>query len=172
MQTGTLTVGDSTTEAATHTTPALSRATHRRLSTSAWEALFRAQVAVNRRLQRDAVFKELSMHEYDVLYTLSKCPTTRLRLNELNRYVLLTQPSISRLVERLEARGLLSRRTADDDRRGVLVGLTEAGLELQRSVGREHVKDIHAVMSHGLDADELAQLERLTRKLAASLERD
>jgi len=46
-----------------------------------WESLFRAQVSVMRRLQRDPEFKELTMREYDVLFNLSRCPTGWTRLN-------------------------------------------------------------------------------------------
>ena len=40
------------------------------------------------------------MKEYDVLYTLSKC-SNPIRLSELNRHVLLSQPALSRMVDRL-----------------------------------------------------------------------
>lgn len=148
----------------------LSQAARRRLSVDAWEALFRAQVAVIRKLQPDPIFKRVSMREYDVLYTLSKCPVDWLRLNELSKNVLLTQPSMSRLVERLEARGLIERRSADDDRRGLLLRLTDAGRELQRDVGREHAKDINALVGSALDEADMAELIRISRKLEAAVE--
>lgn len=147
----------------------LSNAEHRKLSVQAWEALFSAQVTVIRKLRDNPVFKRLTMREYDVLYTLSKCPDGWLRLNELNKHVLLTQPSISRLVDRLEARGLLQRKLVEADRRGVLIGLTEAGLGIQRELGREHVKDIQQVVGSALDDEELRELVRLTRKLDAAV---
>lgn len=147
----------------------LSNAAHRRLSVQAWESLFTAQVAVIRKLRDNPVFKQLSMREYDVLFTLSKCPSGWLRLNELNKHVLLTQPSISRLVDRLEARGLLHRKIVEEDRRGVLIGLTDAGLEVQRELGRAHVKDIQQVVGTVLNEDEMRDLVRITRKLEAAV---
>ncbi|MBS1845109.1 MAG: MarR family transcriptional regulator [Actinobacteria bacterium] len=45
----------------------------------------------------------VSRTEYDVLYTLSKCRRP-IRLGELNRRVLLSQPALSRLVDRLVER--------------------------------------------------------------------
>ncbi len=147
----------------------LSNAEHRKLSVQAWESLFSAQVSVIRSLRDNPVFKRLSMREYDVLYTLSKCPSGWLRLNEINRHVLLTQPSISRLVERLEARGLVQRKLVAEDRRGVLIGLTEPGKQMQRELGREHVKDIQQVVGSVLDEAELRELARITRKLDAAV---
>ncbi|WP_394938502.1 MarR family winged helix-turn-helix transcriptional regulator [Psychromicrobium sp. YIM B11713] len=140
-----------------------------RLSVQSWESFFRAQVRVLQQLQRDPVFKRISLREYDVLYTISSCPTGWVRLNELNRRVMLTQPSISRLVERLEARGLIQRRIAEEDRRGVEIGLTEQGQELQKSVGREHARDIHCLFSSSLTPEEMRELIRLSNKLESAV---
>lgn len=148
----------------------MSAATHRRLTTDSWESLLRSQVAMVRELHREAIFKEVGSREYDVLYSLSRCPSGWLRLNELNDYVLLTQPSISRMVDRLEQRGLIVRKTAQDDKRGVLIGLTEAGTELQKKVGRVHVKNIMERMEVAFTDEEMRTLLELTTKLRTSLD--
>jgi DNA-binding MarR family transcriptional regulator len=141
-----------------------------RLAAQTWESLFRAQVSVMRRLQAGPAFKNLALNEYDVLFTLSGCPTGWLRQNELNDNVLLSQSSLSRLVERLEKRGLVERQPAPDDGRGVLVRLTDAGRELQKQIGREHVRDIVSLVSPALTAEEQRELLRLTDKLRASVQ--
>lgn len=140
-----------------------------RLAAETWESLFRAQVAVMRRLQTGPAFRKLAVNEYDVLFTLSRCPSGWLRLNELNDNVLLSQSSLSRLVERLGKRGLVDRMPAPDDGRGVLLRLTEAGRELQKEIGREHVRDIAELMTPALTTAEQKELQRLTEKLRASL---
>lgn len=140
-----------------------------RLAAETWESLFRAQVAVMRRLQSGPAFRALAVNEYDVLFTLSRCPSGWLRLNELNDNVLLSQSSLSRLVERLEKRGLVDRMPAPDDRRGVLLQLTESGRELQKQIGREHVRDISALITPALTAAEQRDLLRLTEKLRGSM---
>ncbi|WP_028271597.1 MarR family winged helix-turn-helix transcriptional regulator [Arthrobacter sp. UNC362MFTsu5.1] len=140
-----------------------------RLASETWESLFRAQVAVMRRLQSGPAFKSLAVNEYDVLFTLSRCPSGWLRLNELNDNVLLSQSSLSRLVERLEKRGLVERMPAPQDGRGVLLKLTDAGRELQKQIGREHVRDISALITPALTASEQRELLRLTEKLRGSL---
>jgi DNA-binding MarR family transcriptional regulator len=131
----------------------------------AWEALFRAQVAVMRRLARDPAFGSLGIKEYDVLFTLSKCPAGGLRLNELNDHVLLAQSSLSRLVERLERQGLVTRATAPGDGRGVVVRLTAEGERVQREIGRAHVREIARIVGDALTPAELGQLRDLTSKL-------
>ncbi|MGG5171602.1 MarR family winged helix-turn-helix transcriptional regulator [Pseudarthrobacter sp. J1738] len=140
-----------------------------RVAASSWESLFRAQVAVMRRIQRGKEFHELALREYDVLFTLSSCPSGWLRLNELNDHVLLSQSSLSRLVERLETRGLVERTTAPEDGRGVLLRLTPEGSELQKRIGRGHVQTIAEVMLPALTREEMKQLEVLTDKLRAGV---
>jgi DNA-binding MarR family transcriptional regulator len=140
-----------------------------RLAAETWESLFRAQVAVMRRLQSGPAFRNLAVNEYDVLFTLSRCPSGWLRLNELNDNVLLSQSSLSRLVDRLEKRGLVERTPAPDDGRGVLLKLTEEGAALQKEIGREHVRDIAELVAPALTAAEQRELLRLTEKLRASL---
>ncbi|HEY9408350.1 MAG TPA: MarR family winged helix-turn-helix transcriptional regulator [Jiangellaceae bacterium] len=132
-----------------------------RLSAQAWESLFRAQVALMRRFQRDDIWIEVSLREYDVLFTLSLCPDRQLRLGELNQHVLLSQPSLSRLVERLEARGLLRREPSPDDGRGTVVALTDEGLRLQREIGRRHVRTIDRYVGGALSEAELRRLAEL-----------
>ncbi|TLM85095.1 MarR family winged helix-turn-helix transcriptional regulator [Pseudarthrobacter sp. NamE5] len=140
-----------------------------RLAAETWESLFRTQVAVMRRLQSGPAFRKLPVNEYDVLFTLSRCPSGWLRLNELNDHVLLSQSSLSRLVERLEKRGLVARMPAPEDGRGVLLKLTDEGRELQKEIGREHIRDISALVTPALTPEEQKELTRLTDKLRSSL---
>ena len=135
------------------------------LAADAWEALFRAQVALMRRFESADAWDPLGRREYDVLFTLSRRPDRRARLHELNREILLTQPSLSRMVERLEQAGLLDRLPDPHDRRGTIVALTEQGRAMQRSIGRRHAAQIRRHVGTALDREELAELERLTTKL-------
>ncbi|MFC7449151.1 MarR family winged helix-turn-helix transcriptional regulator [Rhodococcus daqingensis] len=135
------------------------------LAADAWEALFRAQVSLMRRFESGDVWDPLGRREYDVLFALSRCPEGRARLHELNREILLTQPSLSRMVERLELAGLVSRRPDQHDRRGTVVALTEEGRAVQRSIGRRHAAQIRRHVGTALDREELEELERLTTKL-------
>ncbi|MCC9203469.1 MarR family winged helix-turn-helix transcriptional regulator [Arthrobacter sp. zg-Y769] len=135
----------------------------------AWESLFRVQVGVMRRLQRDPEFRELTMREYDVLFNLTRCPGGWIRLNELNEHLLISQPSLSRMVDRLQARGLVQRRPAEQDQRGVELALTEEGRAVQRRLGRIHVRGIHELLTPALDSAELDRLKELTDKVLASL---
>jgi DNA-binding MarR family transcriptional regulator len=137
----------------------------------AWEEMLAAYGTLMRQFSAEDIWSEVSMREYDVLYTLSKCPEP-VRLGELNRHVLLSQPALSRLVDRLAERGLLARCTDPADGRGVRLSLTDAGRAVQRQVGRAHARTVAGVMTAGLTRDELGQLEALCRKLAHSNDKD
>jgi DNA-binding MarR family transcriptional regulator len=136
----------------------------RSLANDAWEALLSAHAVLMKEFAGQDIWGELSMREYDVLYALSKCRGS-LRLSELNRHVLLSQPALSRLVDRLADRGFVGRRPDPADGRGLCLSLTDAGRAAQRTVGRRHARSVARAMS-GLEPGELAQLELICQKLA------
>jgi DNA-binding MarR family transcriptional regulator len=131
----------------------------------AWEALLSAHATLMKQFAAEDIWAEASMREYDVLYTLSKCPEP-VRLSELNRHVLLSQPALSRLVDRLADRGLVERCADPADGRGILLSLTDAGRAMQRQIGRRHARGVARAMTAGLDPGELKQLETICLKLA------
>jgi len=135
------------------------------LANDAWEALLSAHAGLMKQFAAQDIWQDLSMREYDVLYTLSKCPAPE-RMGELNRHLLLSQPALSRMVDRLVDRGLVQRQTDPADGRGVLLALTDAGLALQRQIGRRHARGVARAMTQELTPAELRQLEALCLKLA------
>jgi DNA-binding MarR family transcriptional regulator len=132
---------------------------------TAWESLFRAQVSVMRALTRDFPSHELSFNEYDVLFNIAREPGREIRLRDLTRHVLLSQPSVSRLVDRLVARGLVFKCPEASDGRGSIVRITESGFDLFRRVAVEHMASINSIVGTRLDPRELAQLAELCDKL-------
>ena len=137
----------------------------RAIAVGAWESLFRAQVAIMRSLAEDFPSREISFNEYDVMFNLSRAPERRLRLRDLNRHVLLTQPSVSRLVDRLALRGYVQKHTDPTDGRGALIELTDAGFELFRRVALQHMDTITERIGDTLSTDELTQLTGLCDRL-------
>lgn len=135
------------------------------LANDSWEALLTAHATLMRRFAAQPVWGEISMREYDVLYSLAKGDTPK-RLGELGRIVLLSQPALSRLVDRLIVRGLVSRVPDPADARATLISLTPQGRELQRKVGQRHGVAVARSMTKALDREELELLEKLTTKLA------
>jgi DNA-binding MarR family transcriptional regulator len=135
-----------------------------KLANEAWEALFRAQSTIVQELSARDAWEDLVPREYGVLYALSSAPEG-LRITELGEDVLLTQPGMSRLVARLEARGLVHRVPAPEDARAYRIRLTPAGVAAQRRIGRTHARDVAEAMTRNLDPPELDQLLDLCRRL-------
>jgi DNA-binding MarR family transcriptional regulator len=140
-----------------------------RLANDAWESLLTAHAEMMRQLAAEDVWNEVSRTEYDVLYTLSKCRGP-IRLSELNRRVLLSQPALSRMVDRLVGRGLVRREADEADGRGIRLSLTEAGVAQQKSTGRRHALNISLAMNDAFEPEEMRELLALCRKLAANRE--
>lgn len=109
--------------------------------------------------------KEISLNEYDVMFNLSRQPDRRIRLRDLNQHVLLTQPSVSRLVDRLVTRGYLQKHTDPVDGRGAIIELTDSGFALFRHVARDHMRSISEGIGNSLSEAELKQLTVLCDKL-------
>ncbi|WP_328395082.1 MarR family winged helix-turn-helix transcriptional regulator [Nocardia sp. NBC_00416] len=141
-----------------------------RLANDAWEAVLTAHAVLMKRFAAEDVWQGLAMREYDVLYTLSKCPEP-IRPAELNRHVLLTQPALSRMVDRLVERGLVQRTPDPRDGRGVRLSLTDEGRTQQRRVGGRHAVGVVRALTAALTDDELRTLEELCEKLADTTNR-
>ncbi|GAA1057623.1 transcriptional regulator [Agromyces luteolus] len=137
----------------------------RAMAVAAWEALFRAQVSIMRRLSAEFPTEVMSLNEYDVLFNISRAPGRRLRLKDLNRHVLISQPSVSRLVDRLAARDWVEKTDDPLDGRGTIVQLTAKGFQEFRRAAIHHMEAITDRMGGGLDEDELRQLIDLCDRL-------
>ncbi|WP_309127496.1 MarR family winged helix-turn-helix transcriptional regulator [Microbacterium sp.] len=138
--------------------------TDRQLALRAWESLFRAQHQVLGEISTDFDGAEITQAEYDVLLTVVRGSAMTARLRDITANSLTSQPSVSRLVERMVLRGLVTKAADPDDGRGAVVTATEAGARAFRNVAAVHGRSIASRMSV-LDDDELAALLRLTEKL-------
>lgn len=136
----------------------------RRLAISAWESLFRAQHQVFEEISVDFCEEDLTQAEYDVMLTVTRGDGSAARLRDVTANMLISQPSVSRLVDRMVARGLISKCPDPEDGRGAIVRATEQGLAAFRRVATAHGRSIAERMSV-LSDEELVQLRALTAKL-------
>ncbi|HZG90859.1 MAG TPA: MarR family transcriptional regulator [Pseudonocardia sp.] len=142
------------------------RAVPSRAQLDSWRSFLRAHAAITRALEAELLAEQqLSLAAYDVLVQLVEAPGRRLRMTELADAVLLSRSGVTRLVDRLEKAGLVSRCPVAGDGRGVAAELTEAGLNRLRTASRTHLS---GVMRHFVEplGDDLAPLERISRRLA------
>jgi len=143
-----------------------------RLANDAWESLLTVHATFMKSFAAEPIWGDVSMKEYDVLYALAKAGEP-VRLTDLHQRVLLSQPALSRMVERLVGRGLVARCEDAGDRRVVRLALTETGRERQREVGRAHARDVAAAMTAtGVGDADLDELQRITRALLGTKEKE
>jgi DNA-binding MarR family transcriptional regulator len=138
--------------------------TDRKLALEAWESLFRAQHELFNEMLSDFEDAEITQAEYDVLLTVTRSPEMTARLRDVTVNMLISQPSVSRLVDRMVARGLVTKCADPEDGRGSLLTATEAGARAFRTVATVHGRSIAERMSR-LDEAELRVLRDLSKKL-------
>jgi DNA-binding MarR family transcriptional regulator len=105
----------------------------------------RVREALEHALQRE---HRLSLSEYEVLGRLAASPEGHRRIQELAEEIHLSQSALSRLVQRLEDDGFVSRSVCDHDRRGVYACVTDAGRRAQAEAHPTHA----SVLSETLGA--------------------
>lgn len=99
----------------------------------AWRLLIEAHARVVERVEAALAERELPpLAWYDVLWALREAPGRRLRQSQLAQAVVMSRSGLSRLVDRIEAAGLLRRESSPADRRGTDVVLTTDGSAMLR----------------------------------------
>jgi len=109
----------------------------------AWVAFLQAHAVVTRRLEAELLAERgLSLADYDALVQLAIADDRRLRMSELADRVVLSRSGVSRLVDRLEAHGLVARRACPTDARGSWAELTSAGFDRLRDAAPVHLRGV------------------------------
>ena len=105
---------------------------------STWRAIAASHAAAMAALDRELARQGLGVSEFEVLDRLSEMPEHKFRAQELADGVHLSQSALSRLIDRLEKNGLVERCSCGEDRRGVYVILTPAGLQRHAEAAPVH----------------------------------
>ncbi|MBI3198665.1 MAG: MarR family transcriptional regulator [Rhodospirillales bacterium] len=102
---------------------------------------------------------------YDVLLELERAGAAGLRPFELQKAMLFTQYNLSRLVDRMSAKGYVARAASAEDGRGQLLTITRAGRALRRRAWPVYAAAIDAAVGAHLSDAEARTLGDLLRKL-------
>jgi len=119
----------------------------------------------------ESVYREHGLEPgwHDVLATLRRTgPDHRLRPSDFAGSLMLTSSGTTKRLDRLERAGLIERSPDPEDRRGVIITLTDAGRELIDRVTEAHLAN-EARILQGLSAAERDRLAALLRKLTLAL---
>lgn len=114
----------------------------------------------------------ISGAQWGILRVLHRAETEGqggVRLTDIGRRVLITPPSVTGAVNRLEKLGWVTRASVADDQRAKHVTLTPQGRQLIARVLQGHRARVHAVMA-GLSKQELHDMHALLKQLTKHLE--
>jgi DNA-binding MarR family transcriptional regulator len=102
---------------------------------------------------------------YDVLLELERAGANGLRPFELERAMLLAQYNLSRLIDRIERAGYVERRAYEEDGRGQLIVITDAGKAIRRKMWPVYARAIETAVGQYLSGAEADALDSLLGKL-------
>ena len=126
--------------------------------------LQRSAEVLMRRLAEMLKPSELTPTQYNVLRILRGAEPDGLPCREIGTRMVTHDPDITRLLDRLETRGLVGRSRGEADRRVVYTRVTAEGLELLREIDGQ-VADFMAVQLGHLGSDRLRTLGDLLERL-------
>lgn len=126
---------------------------------AAYLDLVRTTEMLSRPLTQLLKGEDLSAAQYNVLRILRGCPEG-LTCGDIANRMVTRDPDITRLLDRMEKRSLISRSRNDKDRRVVLTQITEEGLHLLNRLDQP-VRDAHRRLLGHLGAEKLRNLREL-----------
>ena len=144
--------------------PAKTRRPARPLAQETFVAVLRAAEALLRDAELLLKPADLSHTQYNVLRILRGAGPQGLACREIGERMLTRDPDITRLLDRLEARGLVRRERERRDRRVVKTRITDEGLRILKSLDAP-VAELHRRQLQRLPARRLRLLVRLLEQV-------
>lgn len=109
---------------------------------------------------------EVTQGEAHILAGLAE--TGSATVAELHRAFAHRRSTLTSILDRLETRGLVTRRISPDDRRSFVITATKAGLDASRNIHRE-LRRVEAQVFSGVDPDDVEAFARVIAALESVL---
>ncbi|GIV27549.1 MAG: MarR family transcriptional regulator [Bacteroidia bacterium] len=109
---------------------------------------------------------DITPQQYNILRILKGQYPNSISLNEIKNRMLDRNSDVSRIVERMRKKTLLTRTTNPKNRRAVEIKITSKGIELLNSI-EPYLKKYHDMLSH-MSENELKNLNELLDKLRST----
>ncbi len=132
------------------------------------DSTLRLHGTLNRRLTE---VHQLSMFDLRVLDMLDHAPTGCARMGDLAEALASLPSRLTRQVRRLEAQGLVGRKTSPDDRRGVVAAITDDGRAVAREAMTTYAEGIRAHFLGPLSRSQVVAVGENCRRISAALKR-
>ncbi len=138
-----------------------------------WQDLLTVAITLpallDRQLQRDS---GISNFEYSILARLSMTDAVTMRLSELAEHCNSTQPRLSKVMDRFEARGWVFRRPDPDNGRYTLATLTESGRQKVTESAPAHVAEVKRLVFESLTPTQRRHLGTALSQVADIVRRE
>ncbi|MEJ7892422.1 MAG: MarR family transcriptional regulator [Solirubrobacteraceae bacterium] len=129
---------------------------------AAWKGFLRVHAAMRKALDAELEAEHgLSLSSFEVLSALRCSAHGRLRMADLAEHAQLSRSGMTRLVDRLERLGWLTRCSCSDDARGCFAVLSAAGAEVIDRARPTHRRNVRERFLRHCDDDDLARLTAL-----------
>ena len=138
----------------------------------ATRALLRAEFLFINSPERPFHALGMNVSELDVLAAIARAEGATLKCCEIAAATLITKGGITGIIDRLAARGLVQRTPARDDRRSILIQLTEKGVEFCRDFFPKLKRANQEAFERALTPAQVRQLGKLLTLLVGSWEAD
>jgi DNA-binding MarR family transcriptional regulator len=139
------------------------------LELDAWGGLLRTHTVLYRELERRLVKSSgMTISTYDLLLRLAWVGGSGMRMSELATPLLMTTGGVTRLVDRLERDGLITRTRTAHDLRGYEVRITPAGRKAIRGANKRHLADVRELFLDHLSDEQLEVLAEVWRRVKAA----
>lgn len=140
-----------------------------KIETAAWTSLVRAQQILLDKIEQELKSNDLpSLDWYDVLWALESAHEGRLRLNDIGKLVLLNKYNVTRLINRLEDKRLVSKENCSQDGRGVFACITPEGKEIRKKMWYFYRKVLNQDFLSNYNDKELIQMSSLMKRVVTN----
>lgn len=134
----------------------------------AFDLLLRTASELDQQVARLLKPAAVTPAQYNVLRLLRGAGSEGLPCGEISRRLVRHDPDVTRLLDRLEALGLVVRSRDQSDRRVVVARITQQGLDLLAELGPS-VEELHARQFEALSKSEFRELGALLRRIWESI---
>jgi DNA-binding MarR family transcriptional regulator len=132
----------------------------------AFARVMRAHSVLRRTLESEVLQpRGLTLNDFEALMHLAEAEEGRLRRIDLAERLMLSPSGVTRLLDGLQAAGLIANVQCDSDARVTWARLTDDGVRTLESLGAAHAEAVRSLFGATLDEDEVAQLSDLLGRL-------
>ncbi len=136
---------------------------------AAWRTFIETSGDLLRAIEKDLAPFGLDRGDYQLLAMLSEAPDQRLRMCDLADSLRLTRSGLTRRMDGVLKKKLVSRVQSEEDGRAAYASLTPKGFELLKQVAPEHLESVRRLMIDLLSPTEIKAIASAFSKISKNL---